>query len=124
MPRAHNGISPDMLQDRGAAALVSVHLCLGPRIGSASELVIGADVLGFNPDQVRVAVRDAFPVAHASVPSLASGYDPENTRARKTEITEWAAEIRATIHKNMQVAYIAIFRATSMMTQDALSFAK
>ena len=65
MSTGHDRVGSHFLEYRRYASAVGIHLNCGPRIGfrSAGE----PTVLGFDPNEIRIAAREALPIASSRV---------------------------------------------------------
>jgi len=79
MASSHDWLGTNMTKYRRYPSLVGIHLDCWPRINRMTLDIIHAYVLGFDPDEVGVAIGDPLPSSSTSMPAFACTDDVVGT---------------------------------------------
>jgi hypothetical protein len=117
MPAGHDRVGSHFLQYRRYASAIGIHLDRRPRIGFRSAREPG--VLSLDPNEVRIAAREALPIASSRVVAPAGRNYIHRAIAPQTKLGERAGEISSSVGDYPQTRHIAAQWSGGVMTDDA-----
>src|SRR5258706_5706490 len=108
MACTHDGSSANVFQDCCAAVFVSIHLNIRPRLNRVALLVTGTNILGFDANEVTIAILNTLPDASTRMPDFASSNHPILSRTPQDHIAQPTAKIMTTVNEHIEIRKITV----------------
>jgi hypothetical protein len=112
----HERVRSNFFQYRGYAAAIGVHLNRRPWVGFRPAR--NPRVLGFDTDEIHIAVGEALPIAGAGVVAPAGRDHIHRAIAPQAKLSERAGEIAPSVGHYSQARHISIERPGGVMADD------
>jgi hypothetical protein len=117
VPANHERVRSNFLQYRGYASAIGIHLNRRPWVGLRPAR--DPRVLGFDTDEIRIAVREALPIAGAGVVAPAGRDHIHRAITPQTKLSERAGEISPSVGHYSQARHVSTKRPGGVMADDA-----